>query len=322
MSKPRIKKLVLHAGLPKTATSALQLWLRRNRSSLHKVGIDYPDRHPVGGNKHSFVVNALRTGDLSELANVIADRSCDTILLSDEGLSNHFHDFSRATLAEFREKTSRIEKEIILVTREPAAWLRSYHKQCVINPDNGASDLWGTSLRQEDIRNHPRIRRLTDHDRLLSDMVLGFGAGSARRLSFENDWFGSLINILGLSSLPLARPEKINESIPDWAIELMRQINLRNLPGDQRRPWKAVLQKYTGSSHSILTGSIVSSWAEDVRSLDRSILDDARRTADFRPSSEYRHHLEGFSKFIANSLGSVDRQDSSHHAKIHGRATE
>ncbi len=49
MIHPMTKAVVVHAGLPKTGTSAVQGWLNTNHDALAALGIDYPT-HPVDGN--------------------------------------------------------------------------------------------------------------------------------------------------------------------------------------------------------------------------------------------------------------------------------
>lgn len=292
-------------GLPKTGSSALQLWLRQNRTALQNFGISYPVRHPTHSNKHVFVKADLLSNRLDMLTEVLTNETCQTMLLSNEGLSNHFYDFTGEALSKFRKLTDGIEKEIILVTRERDAWLRSYHKQCVLNPNNGASDLWATGLRLEDLYTHPRIKDLTDYERLKKNMASGYGADRILHLSYEEDWFGSLLSYLGLSSLQSHRLERINESPPDWAVEILRQINLCALPESERRAWQTALQKYLRSNHSFLIQIEKADWAGMLQKLDLSNLDQVRNASEFCRSSEERCHVDKFAEFIGNTARQV-----------------
>ena len=53
-------RLVLHVGLPKAASSALQVWADANRAALAAQGVDYPDpRSPHLMCKHPWLVAEL-----------------------------------------------------------------------------------------------------------------------------------------------------------------------------------------------------------------------------------------------------------------------
>lgn len=98
-----MKKLYLHVGMPKTGTSALQLFFAKNRERLYEDGICYPELDaPVrveekprrfGGNAIDFVVFSREVEDMSkETRQFFEDickklQDCDKdILLSYEGL--------------------------------------------------------------------------------------------------------------------------------------------------------------------------------------------------------------------------------------------
>ncbi|MCB8837171.1 hypothetical protein, partial [Aurantimonas sp. VKM B-3413] len=62
----RKRRLVLHVGLPKTGTSALQLWCSSHSEELLKQGIRYPTpSSQTQMPKHQFMVTDLQTGDLT-----------------------------------------------------------------------------------------------------------------------------------------------------------------------------------------------------------------------------------------------------------------
>ncbi|MDN5936209.1 MAG: hypothetical protein L0H75_08540, partial [Nitrosospira sp.] len=119
-SDARRRRLLLHVGLPKTGTSALQRWLHENPARLEAAGICYPGAPYLNGDKHQFLVSELRHGGQS-LERLLSSTTHDTVLLSSEGLSNHFHDFSEQGLQRFRHLTANFRVEIVLVTREKTA---------------------------------------------------------------------------------------------------------------------------------------------------------------------------------------------------------
>ena len=188
------------------------------------------------------------------MGEILSQNPARTVILSNEGLSNHFYDFDSKKLEQFRAETDGFETVLIFVTRGAEGWLPSFHKQCVLNPRNGASDLWGTSLTLDEIRTHPRVRALLDQDRILAEMMRGYGATVAWRLEFDDPgWFEALLERLGLNGAAFPPLPKTNVSIPDWAIEVMRQINWL-CPDDEgvRIAWMRAFRDYLRTDNFML----------------------------------------------------------------------
>lgn len=250
------RKLWLHVGLPKTATTAFQSWMRHHSDELLKQGISYPPHYGAGNDKHNFLVGALRQNrTLDQLESVLLEAAkVDSILLSDEGLTNHLDDFHEDALAAFRALTQDWDVHVILVTRDANAWLRSYHKQCVLNPNNGASPLWGTSLAASEAADHPRIRRLLAIDELVDDLAAAFGAKEMHRFDFDSeDWFAACLQMISVDSEGSVELPRTNQSLPDWAIEVLRLVNAATASQKIRNAWKLALQNHLKTDHTILT---------------------------------------------------------------------
>jgi hypothetical protein len=247
------RRVLLHVGLPKTATSALQRWLHSNGSQLEAAGARYPGGAHLSGDKHQFMVGQLRNRGIASLEGLLAERRQETVLLSSEGLSNHFYDFREEALERFREDTSAHRVEVVMLVRQPERWLHSYHKQCVINPVNGASELWGTSMTERELADHPRIRKLMDIRQLSSDIARGFGARQMHILNFEEDWFSDFLGLLSLDPGKCPPLPRVNESPPGWAVEILRCLNGLGLPKQRADYWRSLLGSATRSTHLELT---------------------------------------------------------------------
>ena len=246
------QKVVLHVGLPKTATTAMQAWFADQADDMAQLGTCYPTLPPIRANKQHYVVEDLRHDpDLTRIAAMLDyNGDAGTLLVSHEGLANHFDDFPADALARFRALTANRDVTVVAFTRAAETWLASYYRQCVLNPANNASDLWGTDKPLSELRHHRRIRRLMDHDRLLANLQEGFGAVQLVRFAHEDQTaFPRLLAHLGLG--PLAdRPLPVtNQSIPDWAVELMRQINGMVPDNTARNAWKALIARFTKTTH-------------------------------------------------------------------------
>lgn len=100
----RKRRLLLHVGLPKTGTSALQRWCYANSGRFLEQNIRYPT--PSADTempKHQFIVSDLMAGDLSRTARAVAEGDEEGTILTTEGLSNHLYDFRPIGLEKIRE---------------------------------------------------------------------------------------------------------------------------------------------------------------------------------------------------------------------------
>ena len=91
---------VFHAGTPKTGSSSLQFIFDNHRELLLQNGILYPSNvSRVKEPKHQWFVSQLINGDIQglianlESALMEAGDNTHTIILSSEGIYNHWWDF-------------------------------------------------------------------------------------------------------------------------------------------------------------------------------------------------------------------------------------
>ena len=297
------RSLILHVGLPKTGTSSLQRWFHQHRLELRASGLDYPDPLDQNEHKHGFVTPELRHTATSRTLQEILNRSQQPrILISNEGLSNHFHDFSGAALEAFRKMTSSYTVEVIVITRDKAAWLKSYHKQCVLNPNIDASDLWGTDLTVDEISNHYRVIRLLDTNRLLPDLRVGFGASHVHHVEYGDDnWVGKILQILGVDQLQNHALPQVNTSLPDWSIEWLRHVNSLYAEQQDRALWKHLLRVFLSINNSELvrsterlgTGRHIAVDLETLAALEQRVVD----SSEIKSSSQ-RADVRTFAGFV------------------------
>ena len=252
---PMVRKLFLHAGLPKTATSAMQRWFVANRAALRAAGVHYPAPERAHSDKHDDLVALLKRArdgaDFDRYFNAAAGTSAT--LLSNEGLTNHLYDFHPAALAAFRERIAPLETTVIMLVRPEAVWLPSYYRQCVVNPNNGASVLWGTALGADAFRDHPRVRALLDHQGLQRGLQSAFAPTHLLCLSLRRpDWFATVLCALGVPDLAEIALPRVNEALPGWVIDFMREVNGSGAPQQERWTWLGLISLYSGLSNPVL----------------------------------------------------------------------
>lgn len=140
-------KIIIHAGLPKTGTSSLQIFLSQKFTTLQRYGIYYPDsqvdpgkansgnaywlyvmvRHPVENIRRELIRSRI-----FELVTLAREINCKCIVLSSEAIST----FSREETRDFVDAIGhlQLETQIVLYEREPyqwcfSSWLQSIKRQ-------------------------------------------------------------------------------------------------------------------------------------------------------------------------------------------------
>ncbi|WP_049786944.1 hypothetical protein [Brumicola nitratireducens] len=254
------KKLVIHVGPPKTGTSAIQYWFKKNRESLISEGILYPEHNLDGNNISSGNVDCLITNrtesesahyDHSKARKVMQelnDSTADMLLLSSE----HFFYYLPWLFAYLPNA------EFIFYVRHPLSALESgYHQQVkrhkYTRPFAMPSKI---SFQQLDI--------LTKMAKEFSPKLL---ISYFDEKLFHN---GSLINdflhLLPKKSNITANVERINSQYCHEAIELMRFCN-HFASNDLLARLDKFLQEYSQSqpSFSYITKTDVNNFSSDMQ---------------------------------------------------------
>jgi hypothetical protein len=270
----RKRRLLLHVGLPKTGTSALQRWCYANSGRFLEQGIRYPT--PSADTempKHQFIVSDLMAGDLSRTARAVDEGSEECTVLTTEGLTNHLYDFRPIGLEKIRDLLEAFHLTVFLVHRRPEDWLRSYHKQCAINPRNAAY-YYGTGLDLHAFRELPRVRKLMNVPNLAQDCAAAFGAKEVVTMEYDSDWLARFIGLCGYTPAEKVELEVANESVPDWLFEAVLRINRQPFDDNARIAWLGTLQRFANSRHVGLKKYEATANSRDLwRELDPTLID-------------------------------------------------
>lgn len=292
------KEIILHVGMPKTGSSALQTYLFEHKSKIQSQGFCYPkDVLPTAMPKHQSIVRDLLSNNLSQLHNFCTQSGKKGLILSTEGLTNHLYDISENSFQAFREITSNFHLTVFIVLRDKATWLPSYYTQAVLNPHVGIVDFYATALTLDEFSQHPRISKLLNHKDLLKDVKKAYGASKIEVAHYEDNWFKRFKEASSLQFDDDSLTKKVNESPEPWSIELMRQINSFKLPEPQRNVWKATLHKYSNSNHTLLKKS-EKNLAHNQSSIDTSLLKKIKASPEEGRFVLTNDKLQEFSEYI------------------------
>ena len=148
-SSTKRMRIVLHLGMPKTGTSALQQYMALNRFQLWDRGVCYPlsgiqtetqpeRRHRTAG--HSAVLGEIVDGRKSRLFTRLLvelddayDRGCCCTFLSAEMVLSPLVWHGYAGLERIRRAFKFADLEVVAFRREPRAWAEAYYRERISN---------------------------------------------------------------------------------------------------------------------------------------------------------------------------------------------
>lgn len=237
--------LVLHVGLPKTGTTAIQHVLAAGFTELVAGGTWYPGRFPdLEEPFHRFLVEELRTpGDLPTLRQVICSArevGVERVILSAEGISAHHDVFFSSQLREFIELTTEWQVSLWFIARSFDAWSRSMYVQCLLSPllitDRPTSTLekfYGTSATYEQFKLAVSRIGFDEQERLAASLGKRFAASDVHILDYDETDSGEIVGLLAGRD-PHSCSQSANTSISFDRCETLRSIN-RNAESQSTR---------------------------------------------------------------------------------------
>jgi hypothetical protein len=205
-----LRRLILHAGTPKTGTTSLQRCLQRNRNQLREHGILYPDavEAPPSKPKHQWVVGALMGSDGSELTRRIRlieaeaeaeDRvEIHTIVLSTEGIYHHWWDFSAAGRGALASLAAAYSMEVWTWFRDPLSFARSNYVQMLKNP-RGYVPCYGLDLSIDEMFDDPWFARQLDYAGFIRDVESLLGAGTVKPFAYHRNTVDAFFDTVGIA---------------------------------------------------------------------------------------------------------------------------
>jgi hypothetical protein len=239
--KPR---LILHVGTPKTGTTTLQKACYLSRERLMSRNILYPalELH-TNPPKHQWIVRYLLEDNVSRfkqniqnLADEAADLNVRCVILSTEGIFNHWPDFSNCAKRALREVAENFALTVWCVFREPISFAMSVYSQLVKNPPFDLAPCYGTCDSPETVIEHPWFAKRLDYAGFVLDMENLFESPVVHATRYEsNDIIEQARNLLGVDSEILQSVPNANRSLSMLGIDLMQRLNQLSLEKSERR---------------------------------------------------------------------------------------
>ena len=226
-------KIILHIGTPKTATTTLQHLLHSNRKFLLENGYCYPfsNENPP---KHQWMVSSLKQYDSKtflqnlEIAFTQTEEDTDTVILSSEGIFNHWYDFPQESKRFLNALQEVFDVEILLVLRDQVSFTKSYYKQVLKNPQIKNIDSYGKDISLSQLLKDKWFLKHLDYFSFVQSCKSIFTQSNIEIFKYENDIMERILKYLNLD-IKIENVKSENVSLSTISCELLRVINRYNL---------------------------------------------------------------------------------------------
>jgi hypothetical protein len=228
-------KLIIHAGTPKTGTTSLQIYLDKKQRKLRGKGILYPHnlekaQNPTAPKHQWFEKNLVTThlaNFLENVKNIISQVKEDThtIILSSEGIYNCWWDFPEQSKDVLSELGKLFDIEIWVWFREPLAFIESYYKQCIRNPQVQGNPCYGKDLSFAEMLDIPWFTQHLNYQGFVNECQTLFGENKVSVFNYQGDVVQEVIQKLGLATAHDNPSPRQNNSLNSASIKLLRGIN-------------------------------------------------------------------------------------------------
>ncbi|MEE9327976.1 MAG: hypothetical protein V3U71_11875 [Cocleimonas sp.] len=255
-------KLIIHAGTPKTGTTSLQVYLDKKQRKLRGKGILYPHNLEKLQNStaptHQWFEKNLVTINLDSFLenfkNIISQVQKDThtIILSSEGIYNYWWDFPDESKALLYELSKLFDVEVWVWFREPLAFIESYYKQCIRNPQIEGNPCYGKDLSFAEMLEFEWFSQHLNYQGFVSECQTVFGENNVSVFKYEGDVVQQIIQKLGLATPHDNPTPRQNKSLNSASIALLRTINRYDIKAKDKallmpslKEINGVLENYT-----------------------------------------------------------------------------
>jgi len=235
LEKPR---LIIHPGMPKTGTTAIQKFFFHNRAIFAKHRLIYPDdvlakEEP----SHWPFFKSIVDRDFARWDNAFnqALQRSLTLLFSSEAICSHLMDM-RDNNFDLQALSDRFDVRIGLVIRDNRAFTKSLYKQCIANAPytksrSTAVNHYGTKLLFDEFVKSKWVEFLQSEEQVTTAFKQIFSEKIDLEIVRYNpanliEQFSKQILGMRIKDVSQVRP---NLSLPDFGTEALRQSNLHSV---------------------------------------------------------------------------------------------
>ncbi len=231
-----IESIKFHCGTPKTGSSSLQSTLYKMKDQLNGMSILYPDAIKNDTEpKHQKLVTAMKNDDFEALVTYLGEvieqarlNQSKHVIISTEGIFNHWQDFSLAIKTVFRAISQQVLVQFILVLRDPVEFLYSMYLQNLKNVQRSHPVCYGQDWSFETMLEDPWFINHLDYLGFILSSEALIGKGQVELFLYNRNIVSDVIEHLGMKISEEAVLTK-NVTSKKVIISDLRRLNRRNL---------------------------------------------------------------------------------------------
>ena len=239
----RKRRLILHAGTPKTGTTALQWHLASNSERLAELGFWYPapskNTHEP---KHQQLVNRLRSGDATAFRAYIEEalrempEDTHTVIFTTEGIFNHWWDYTPKAKGLLRDLAALFDFELCVWFREPEAFTAALYVQYIKNgrSEDVMQNVYGQGIDCLEALEDPWFLRHLDYTGFYYEAQHLFGADQVKAFVYTGDTVRDFKAHFGIGALLPHAAQRRNATLCSLAVHLLRALNRAALKRERR----------------------------------------------------------------------------------------
>lgn len=273
------RKIYLHVGYPKAASTAFQDVLASAVPQLKNAGVCYPEQLMLtGSTKHEQLFRLIQQGDLAELfvAFQQIEResvNCHSIVLSTESIVNQLYNYPPAIWQQVFNQLKQLgDLELLLVRRDKTSFCKSYYKQAVINAPSAKMPIYATGLSFSEFVQLDDIKQLANSEQVVSDLT-ELSLAPVTVFNYSKTVVADMLTHCNINVIEQTNAPEANVSQSAEVVEFIRQINRQAVNIKVRNAWFLLIQRSVGFSSA--TASILASRANepDLQALELSVID-------------------------------------------------
>ena len=249
----RKRRLIIHAGTPKTGTTSLQRYLGAHQRSLAERGWWYPPWGDEQTPKHQWLARVLVGEDAPAFAEhaeaALRDmpEHAHTVIFSTEGIFNHWWDFTPKAKGFLRHLAGLFDSELCVWFRPPDEFAASLYVQFLTNPRiaGAPGNVYGRDLGFAEAMQDEWFRRHLDYLGFCREAQELFGQGRVKAFAYTGDTVRAFLERYRIDLPPGDAPRE-NLSVRRPGVEMMRIVNRYGLEDAERERVLGLVREIDG----------------------------------------------------------------------------
>ena len=177
--------------------------------------------------------------------------------MSSEGIYNYWWDFPDESKNILCELSKLFDVKIWVWFREPLAFIDSYYKQCIRNPQVESNPCYGKDLSFSQMLDIEWFSQHLNYQGFVTECENLFGKNNVSVFKYEGDVVEEVIQKLGLATPHDNPTPRLNRSLNSASIQLLRSINHYNIKAKDKELLMPHLKEINGILESYTNDTLI-----------------------------------------------------------------